>query len=409
MFNRRNINLKLFLATVLTVIGTHYLNLSMVSDNLIAKININNQVLAYSIKNSPNSNLKEDEIIAQRSGGRSGGGSFKTRSAPAKSSSSSSSSPSSTKRNPSRSRSLPRNSSSPYNDKSSTYKSPPRRTSTSVTTEGDYPKVYPLGQTQERLTTTSTSDYQQTNWYKTTLGVILFLLTIVLTILLPIGLIVFLIYVLIKAFLKLLNRANSDGFVEETINRERDNNQVTVSQLQVALSSQADGVQEELSTLSLNVDTSTDEGLTELMRESVLILLRHDQAWNYVLAESNSLHVSEAETEFYKISFTERSKFSSESLSNIDGNVRTKETVYYSDENFPAYVIVTLILGTADDRPLFSQIYSEKQLKEVLLQLVSMRQDYLMKFELLWTPQKQDEYLTEDEFLLEYSNMIKLV
>ncbi|MDJ0682455.1 MAG: DUF1517 domain-containing protein [Xenococcaceae cyanobacterium MO_167.B52] len=401
MFNRRNINLKLFLATVLIVIGTNYLNLSMVSHNLIAEININNQVLAYSIKNSPNSNLKEDEIIAKKSGGRSGGGSFKTRSAPAKSSSSSSSSPSSTKRNPSRSRSLPRNSSSPYNDKSSTYKSPPRRTSTSVTTEGGYP--------QKRLTTTSTSDYQQTNWYKTTLGVILFLLSIALTILLPIGLIVFLIYVLIKAFLKLLNRANSDGFVEETINRERDNNQVTVSQLQVALSSQADGVQEELSTLSLNVDTSTDEGLTELMRESVLILLRHDQAWNYVLAESNSLHVSEAETEFYKISFTERSKFSSESLSNIDGNVRTKETVYYSDENFPAYVIVTLILGTADDRPLFSQIYSEKQLKEVLLQLVSMRQDYLMKFELLWTPQKQDEYLTEDEFLLEYSNMIKLV
>ena len=278
-----------------------------------------------------------------------------------------------------------------------------------MTTEGGYPKVYPLGQPQKRLTTTSTSDYQQINWYETTLGVILFLLTIALTILLPIGLIVFLIYVLIKAFLKLLNRANSDGFVEETINRERDNNQVTVSQLQVALSPQAEGIQEALSTLSLNVDTSTDQGLTELMHESVLILLRHDQAWNYVLAESNSLHVSEAETAFYKISFTERSKFSSESLSNIDGNVRTKETVYYSDEDFPAYVIVTLILGTADDRPLFSQIYTEKQLKEVLLQLASMRQDYLMKFELLWTPQKQDEYLTEDEFLLEYSNMIKLV
>ncbi|MDJ0649413.1 MAG: DUF1517 domain-containing protein [Xenococcaceae cyanobacterium MO_188.B19] len=387
MFKRRNINLKLFLATVFAVIAIHPLNLSIVSHNLIPEINSSNQVFAYSIKNSPNSNLQEGEIIAKKTGGRSGGGSFKSRSSPAKSPSRGSSS---TKRNSSRSRSRRRNSSSSYNDESSTYKKSPATTSTSVIT-------------------TSPSDYQELNWYETTLVVILFLLTIAVTILLPIGLIFFFIYLLIKAFLQLLNGGNSDGFVEERINRERDNNQVTVSQLQVALSPQAEGIQEALSTLSLNVNTSTDEGLTELMRESVLILLRYDQAWNHVLAESSSLHVSQAETAFDKISFTERSKFSSESLSNIDGNVRTTETVYYNDEDFPAYIIVTLILGTADDRPLFSQIHTEKQLKEVLLQLASMRKDYLMKFELLWTPQKQDEYLTEDEFLLEYTNMIKLV
>ena len=37
-----------------------------------------------------------------------------------------------------------------------------------------------------------------------------------------------------------------------------------------------------------------------------------------------------------------------------------------------------------------------------------MRDDYLMKFELLWTPQQADEYLTDEELLMEYTDIISL-
>ena len=226
-------------------------------------------------------------------------------------------------------------------------------------------------------------------------------LFITLIILLIIGIPTFIVLFLI--FKAIANNNSSQG------DRELDNNKVTVSQLQVALSPQAEELQQELSTLSLRVNTSNTTGLVELMRESVLILLRHDRAWSHVLANSNSLHISHAEETFDKISFVERSKFSSESLSNVDGNIKTTETVYYEGEDFPAYVVVTLIFGTADDNPLFNTIHTEIQLKEVLLKLASMREDYLIKFELLWTPQKENEYLTDDELLMEYTNMIKLV
>ncbi len=389
MFNRKNINLKLFLATIFAVIGIHSLDLSAVSHNLIPGIKVSNQAIAYPIKNSPNHPLQDKELIAKRSGGRSGGGSFKSRSSGSKSRSSSSSS---TKRKSSSSSSTRRNSSSSY-DSSPTYKTSPKH-STSPT------RTY---------TSSHSSNSQELPWYMGTIIVIISLLILAGTTLLPIGLIFLLIYSVFKAFSRLLNRDRSDDIVERKINRERDNNQVTVSQLQVALSPQAEGLQQELSTLTLSVNTNTDAGLAELMGESALILLRHDKAWTHVLADSNSLHISNAEEVFSKISFAERSKFSSESLSNVDGNVKTKETVSYDGEDFSNYVVVTLILGTADDNPLFSKIHTEKQLKEVLLKLASMREDYLMKFELLWTPQKEGEYLTDDEFIMEYTNMIKLV
>ena len=391
MFNRKNINLKLFLATIFAVIGIHSLDLSAVSHNLIPGIKVSNQAIAHSIKNSLNHPLQDRELIAKRSGGRSGGGSFKSRSSSSKSRSSSSSS---TKRRSSSSSSTRRNSSSSY-DSSPTDKTSPQH-STSPTPTPTY-------------THSDSSNSQELPWYMSAIIVIISLLILAGMTLLPIGLIFWLIYSVFKTFSRLLNRDRSDDIVERKINRERDNNQVTVSQLQVALSPKAEGLQQELSTLTLSVNTNTDAGLAELMRESALILLRHDKAWTHVLANSNSLHISKAEEVFSKISFAERSKFSSESLSNVDGNVKTKETVSYDGEDFSNYVVVTLILGTADDNPLFSKIHTEKQLKEVLLKLASMREDYLMKFELLWTPQKEGEYLTDDEFLMEYTNMIKLV
>ncbi len=376
MFNSKNINLKLFLVTIFAVVGIHSLDLSTADRNLIPGIDLNHKAIAIPVKNSPDSTLQDGELIAKRSGGRSGGGSFKSRSSGSKSPSGSSSS---TRKKSSSSRSTRRSSPPSYNS-SPTYRRTPTRTYTN--------------------TRSYSSHSRKLSW----LEKLILMIFLILIVGVPIFIIVYLIF---KAIAN--NNSSNGDRTERNIDRERDNNKVTVSQLQVALSPQAEGLQQELSTLSLSVNTNTDAGLVELMGESVLILLRHDRAWTHVLANSNSLHISHAEEAFDKISFVERSKFSSESLSNVDGKVKTTETVYYDGEDFPAYVVVTLIFGTADDNPLFDKIHTETQLKEVLLKLASMGEDYLMKFELLWTPQKEDEYLTDDELLMEYTNMIKLV
>ena len=191
------------------------------------------------------------------------------------------------------------------------------------------------------------------------------------------------------------------------IHEERDNDRVAVSLLQIALSPAAIEIQEDLSLLSLDADTNTELGLVTLMRESALTLLRHEIAWTHVLSSSNSLNIEEAESAFERLSIIERSKFSGETLSNIDGVLKTRSAEHNTEDNAD-YVVVTLILGTADDDPLFDKIRTVKALREELLKIASMRDDYLFRFELLWTPQQAEQYLTDEELLLEYRDIVPL-
>ncbi|MEM8828371.1 MAG: DUF1517 domain-containing protein [Cyanobacteria bacterium P01_G01_bin.19] len=190
---------------------------------------------------------------------------------------------------------------------------------------------------------------------------------------------------------------------------ERDNDIVTVSLLQIVLdSNQTADIKQNLNKLSIEVDTSTNEGLVKLMQETALILLRHQESWVYAFSSSESLDISQAEKTFERLSITERSKFSRETLNNVDGKLQTTQINCDQINRNQAYLVVTLIAGTADDKPLFEKIYVAEELKSALIKVASMRDDYLMKFELLWTPQQNNEYLTEEELLIEYSNLIML-
>ena len=178
--------------------------------------------------------------------------------------------------------------------------------------------------------------------------------------------------------------------------------------VQVALSTQAENLQLDLSELSLNSDTESSEGLLNLMRDSSLILTRNMDGWTYVKASSESVNINDAEAAFEKLSLKERSKYSGESLSNVDGKITTKEIVTQEDD-FAYYVVVTLIFGTVDDNPIFERINNQEQLEAALLKLAAMDEEYLLKFELLWCPQAQGTYLNEEELLLQYSDMLPLI
>ena len=191
------------------------------------------------------------------------------------------------------------------------------------------------------------------------------------------------------------------------VNRERDNDIFTITKLQVALLSNAPGIQSELSQLTMETQTYTQEGLMELLQESTLILLRNSDYWSHALSRSQSLRIDQAEKVFEKISLTERGKFSAETLSNVSGKIKTKE-FSAPDNEIASYIVVTLIVGTADDKPLISSIHSRDQLHSALTTLGTVQEDYLMQLELLWSPQTDQDSLTYDELLTEYTDMIQI-
>ena len=187
------------------------------------------------------------------------------------------------------------------------------------------------------------------------------------------------------------------------------NDTFTISKLQVALLAQAREVQARLTELSLEVDTNTPEGLMTLMQESAIALIRTPENWTHASTSSQSVPSSKAEEVFNKLSLEERSKFSEETLVNVSGRVaRRQEAIASPDKDPSAYIVVTLLVGTEHDKPLFGEVKNIQDLQKALEAIASMPSSHLLVFELLWSPQADSDSLTYDELLTEYTNMIQI-
>ncbi|BBC23640.1 hypothetical protein ABRG53_1383 [Pseudanabaena sp. ABRG5-3] len=196
---------------------------------------------------------------------------------------------------------------------------------------------------------------------------------------------------------------------KSNVAKDLENDTVTVTKLQVALLSQAREVQSRLTELSLEVDTDTSDGLLTLLQESVLALIRTPENWTHVCSSSQAVKRDQAEGVFQTLSLTERSKFSHESLVNVGGRVSQRQAPIASPDKDPsAYIVVTLLIGTEHDKPLFGDIKNTQELQQALEAIASIPESHLLVFELLWSPQADSDSLTYDELLTEYTDMIQI-
>ncbi|MBD3880845.1 DUF1517 domain-containing protein [Phormidium tenue FACHB-886] len=189
---------------------------------------------------------------------------------------------------------------------------------------------------------------------------------------------------------------------------ELENDVVTVTKLQVALLAEAKQLQTDLTQLALEVDTTTPEGMNQLLQESVLALLRSPENWTHTAVSSQILNTREAaEQLFEQLSIAERSKFDVEVLANVGGRVRQK-ALRLDESESAAYIVVTLLIGTENDRPLIEQVHTAEELQTALQQIAAISPPSLSVFELLWSPQDAADSLTYDELLTEYTNLIQI-
>lgn len=187
------------------------------------------------------------------------------------------------------------------------------------------------------------------------------------------------------------------------------NDIVTVSRLQVALLAGARALQQDLDKIALNADLNTAAGLTAQLRETVLALLRHPDYWTHVGAESTTVGGREKASElFERLSIQERSKFTVETLVNVGGEVQRRAMPGGPSDEVASHIVVTLLLGTADDRPLFKAVNSVADLRAVLQRLGSISPAYLLVYELLWTPQDPSDSLSADELIANYPDLVTL-
>jgi uncharacterized membrane protein len=188
------------------------------------------------------------------------------------------------------------------------------------------------------------------------------------------------------------------------------NEVVTVTCLQIALLATAREVQKDLADLATESDLSTPEGLATQLRESILILMRSPETWTHARSTSRTVqNLKEAEVLFEQMSITERSKFSDEVIVNNQGKIKNKAYTVDPDAEPAAYIVATLLVATADDKPLFPDVRTEEDLKTALARMAAVSPEYLMVFELLWTPAAEDDSLSYDQLLANYADMGQLI
>lgn len=190
---------------------------------------------------------------------------------------------------------------------------------------------------------------------------------------------------------------------------------VSVAKIQVGLLAQARELQAEFNELAETADTSSEVGRAQVLQETSLALLRHPEYWVYGAAESHKSALASAEAKFNQLSLAERSKFSSETLSNVNNLLRQAqqpealtaaggEIVPAIPENPGEYIVATVIVGALGNLQL-PTIHSSEDLQQALRQLGSVGSDRLLAFEVLWTPQAEGDTLSTDDVIANYPNL----
>lgn len=194
---------------------------------------------------------------------------------------------------------------------------------------------------------------------------------------------------------------------------------VSVAKLQVGLLADARSLQADLNRIGMNANTGSSAGLAQVLQESTLALLRHPEYWAYGSTESTKARLEAAEAQFNRLALAERSKFSEETLSNVNNQLRQAavakslpsggDPLVLSDlsAGVAEYIVVTLLVATQGDLKLPS-VNSSDDLRRALSQLGSVSSDRLLALEVLWTPQADTDTLSSDEVVAMYPDL-KLV
>lgn len=176
----------------------------------------------------------------------------------------------------------------------------------------------------------------------------------------------------------------------------------SVLKLQVGLLGMGRGLQRDLNRIAESADTSTPEGLSYVLTETILALLRHP---DYCISGYSSMDlkrsIEDGEKRFNKLSIEERGKFDEETLVNVN-SIKRQSTSSQRTSGFSNEYIVITILVAAEGVHKLPAINGSGDLKEALQKLASIPSSKILAVEVLWTPQNENDTLSERELLEDY-------
>ena len=189
------------------------------------------------------------------------------------------------------------------------------------------------------------------------------------------------------------------------LDRPQADGPVAIAQLQVGLLASARDLQRDLRQLAGQADTGSSAGLQRVLQESTLALLRHPDLWVCANAEVGQVPFTAAESTFNRLSMTERSKLRSELTTNVAGRVGEAAEGAVGDSDATSdYIAVTLLVASRGRVPL-KPVSGSEELREALRILGSVPSDQLLALEVIWQPEGAGEVLSADELITAYPDL----
>ncbi|WP_126146599.1 DUF1517 domain-containing protein [Synechococcus elongatus] len=222
------------------------------------------------------------------------------------------------------------------------------------------------------------------------------------------GLFGFLIMIAIAGFLLRAFQNASGGEGNNARLAPVSNSQVAIAQVQVGLLAGARSLQRDLESLAMRANTNSKTGLANVLQETTLALLRHPEYWAYGSAEAQKVTWGTAENAFNRLTLMERSKFSGEGVSNVDGQVkqatRTATAIDPLSQAPAEYIVVTLLVAATTQLRL-PALNSTSDLQQALRQIGAIGSENLLAVEVLWSPDSESESLTRDDVMANYPDL----
>ncbi|EAZ41332.1 hypothetical protein OsJ_25846 [Oryza sativa Japonica Group] len=177
------------------------------------------------------------------------------------------------------------------------------------------------------------------------------------------------------------------------------NQKTTVVKLQVALQALAKTMQKDLNTIAAKVDTTKTASLQIHVNGDDMFLEPSERL--LVLFSLIVDEIDSWEEHFDKISIEERSKTDEETLFNVEGIKISKKYSKNPESCRKEYIVLTIILA-AEGKLKFPQIRSADDLRLVLGMLNGIHASEIKGVQILWTPQEEDDALSEERLLKDY-------
>jgi|UniRef100_UPI00404ACCBA uncharacterized membrane protein len=180
---------------------------------------------------------------------------------------------------------------------------------------------------------------------------------------------------------------------------------VTIAQVQVGLLATARDLQTDLRRLASSADTSQAAGLQKALQETTLALLRHPDLWVYANSEVGQVPFASAESTFNRLSMTERSKLDREITSNVAGQRLNAGDVASGDSDASSDFIAITLLVASRNKMMLKGSDTADQLRQSLQQLGAVGVDDLIALEVIWQPEGVGEVLSTDALITAYPDL----